>query len=109
LEYQLSLEMENTWPEKLMYAIMLPHRAWAAGDTLVAMLKLCPLTKGVWVENVVTRYGRQQSCMSNNTTISMNYKWKVVHNVTRIVRCVKHKIVNGKAVRVELVGSGSAK
>jgi hypothetical protein len=26
LEYQQTLEIENTWPEKLMYSIMLPHK-----------------------------------------------------------------------------------
>ncbi|KAI9442547.1 hypothetical protein H4582DRAFT_1929108, partial [Lactarius indigo] len=26
-EYQQSLEIENTWPEKLMYSIMIPHKA----------------------------------------------------------------------------------
>jgi len=45
LEYQQSVEVENTWPGKIMYAIMLPHKAWAAADTLVAVLRLSPLAK----------------------------------------------------------------
>jgi len=117
LEYQLSTEMENTWPEKLMYSIMLPHRAWAGGDKVVAVLKLSPLTKGVWVENVVTTLWEttellvQQHHQLKDAVHLPRYgdKSKVVHNVSRIVRCVKHKIVNGKAVRVELLGSTSAK
>ena len=55
LEYQQTLEIENTWPEKLMYAIMLPHKAWAGGDTLSAVLKFSPLAKGVTVDRIVTR------------------------------------------------------
>jgi len=112
LEYQLSSEMENTWPEKLMYSIMLPHRAWAAGDKIVAVLKLSPLTKGVWVENVVTTLWettellvQQQHHQDALHLPRHGDKWKVVHNVTRIVRCVKHIIVNGKAVRVELLSA----
>jgi len=30
-----------------MYAIMLPHKAWAAGDTLAAVFKFNPLSKGL--------------------------------------------------------------
>ena len=115
LEYQLSLEVENTWPMKLMYSIMLPHRAWAAGDTLVAVLKLCPLAKGVWVESVVTTLWEttqlhiQQHHRLKNALPLQGDKSTAVHNVTRIVRCVKHKILNGKAVRVDLVDLASAK
>ncbi|KAF8499673.1 hypothetical protein F5888DRAFT_1802161 [Russula emetica] len=46
VEYQQSLEIENTWPEKIMYSIMVPHKAWAAGDDLTAAIKLSPLAKG---------------------------------------------------------------
>ena len=52
LEYQQSIDIENTWPEKLMYAITLPHKAWAAGDTLTAIVKLSPLAKGVYVQAI---------------------------------------------------------
>ncbi|KAH9944720.1 arrestin [Amylocystis lapponica] len=37
LEYQQTLEIENTWPEKLMYSIMIPHKAWAAGEQVTAV------------------------------------------------------------------------
>lgn len=52
LEYQQTIEIENTWPEKLMYAIMLPHKAWAAGDIMTAIIKLSPLAKGVYVQAI---------------------------------------------------------
>ena len=54
LEYQQTLEIENTWPDKLMYTLVLPHRAWAAGDTLTALCKFIPLAKGVRVVSVTT-------------------------------------------------------
>ena len=54
LEYQQSLEIENTWPGKLMYSIMIPHKAWAAGDQLTAIVKFSPLSKGVRVLAVTT-------------------------------------------------------
>ena len=71
IEYQQSLEIENTWPEKLMYSIMIPHKAWPAGDNLTAVVKFSPLAKGVRVLSVITtlnetiktftRTGRQES------------------------------------------------
>lgn len=36
---------ENVWRGKAIYSIALPHRAWAAGDTLMALVKLVPLCK----------------------------------------------------------------
>ena len=95
-----------------MYAIMLPHRAWAAGDTLFAILKLSPLAKGVRVENVVTTLWETTELHVHPHKNSLHLhddNPKVVHSERRIVRCVKHEIVNGKAVRVNLVGSGSTK
>ena len=91
IEYQQSLEIENTWPEKLMYSIMVPHKAWAAGDNLTAIVKLSPLAKGVRVLSVITtlnetiktftRTGRQES--------------------TKALIEVKHEFRNGQAVCVE--------
>ena len=90
IEYQQSLEIENTWPEKLMYSIMIPHKAWPAGDNLTAVVKFSPLAKGVRVLSVVTtlnetiktftRTGRQES--------------------TKTLIEVKHEFRNGQAVRV---------
>src|SRR5712671_35494 len=53
LEYQQSLEIENTWPEKIMYSIVVPHKAWAAGDDLTAIVKISPLAKGVRILSIV--------------------------------------------------------
>lgn len=108
LEYQQSVEVENSWPEKLMYAIMLPHGAWAAGDTLIAVLKLSPLAKGVWVENVVTTLWETTELHAQHhhrkNALHQSDKYKMAHSETRIVRCIKHEIVDGKAVRVSLLG-----
>lgn len=54
LEYQQTLEIENTWPEKLMYSIMILHKAWAAGDRVTAVVKFSPLVKGARVQSVTT-------------------------------------------------------
>ncbi|KAF8268624.1 hypothetical protein EI94DRAFT_1829403 [Lactarius quietus] len=90
IEYQQSLEIENTWPEKLMYSIMIPHKAWPAGDNLTAVVKFSPLAKGVRVLGVTTtlnetiktftRTGRQES--------------------TKTLIEVKHQFRNGQAVCV---------
>lgn len=69
LEYQQTLEgalllcsvswqsltpgtVENTWPGKIMYSLTLPHKAWAAGDTLMALVKFAPLAKGVCISTM---------------------------------------------------------
>ncbi|KAI0744133.1 hypothetical protein C8Q80DRAFT_880934 [Daedaleopsis nitida] len=106
LEYQQTLEIENTWPEKLMYSIMIPHKAWAAGERLTAVVKFQPLVKGARVLNVTTTL---------NETIKLWSRSGCQEN-TRIVATAKHDIVDGKAVvadehhhrfRVPLLSNGS--
>jgi hypothetical protein len=88
LEYQQTLEIENTWPEKLMYSIMLPHKAWAAGDTLVALVKFSPLSKGTSIIRVA-------SSLHETTSI---YGRSGSQDHVRMVANVKQAIVNGRAV-----------
>ncbi|KIM30506.1 hypothetical protein M408DRAFT_32139, partial [Serendipita vermifera MAFF 305830] len=52
LEFQQTLEIENVWPEKVSYTVILPHKAWAAGDQISAILKFTPLVKGVKVVSI---------------------------------------------------------
>lgn len=91
LEYQQTLEIENTWPEKLMYSIMIPHKAWAAGDKLTALVKFSPIAKGVCVLSVTTTI--------NETT--KVYARSGAQEQTRAVATTRHEIINGKAVEVE--------
>ncbi|KAF9236340.1 hypothetical protein BU15DRAFT_50123 [Melanogaster broomeanus] len=96
LEYQQSLEIENTWPEKLMYSIMIPHKAWAIGDDLTVIVKFSPLAKGVRVLTVVT----------NVTETTKLHCRGGVQEHTRSVITVKHDLVNGNAVPVVEQNSG---
>ncbi|KDQ55745.1 hypothetical protein JAAARDRAFT_159113 [Jaapia argillacea MUCL 33604] len=91
LEYQQTLEIENTWPEKLMYSIMIPHKAWAAGDSLTAVVKFSPLTKGTRVLNVHTTL---------NETTKLHVRSGVQEN-TRIISTTRHDIIEGKAFCTE--------
>jgi len=91
LEYQQTLEIENTWPEKLMYSIMIPHKAWAAGDTLTALTKFSPLAKGVTVLNINT---------SIHETTKV-YSRSGYQEQTRVVAAVRHEIARGKALEVQ--------
>lgn len=84
LEYQQTLEIENTWPDKLMYTLVLPHRAWAAGDTLTALCKFVPLAKGVRVISVLTNL---------NETVKISSRGS---ECTRAVVTTKHEVINGK-------------
>jgi hypothetical protein len=93
LEYQQTLEIENTWPEKLMYSIMIPHKAWAATDTLTAQVKFSPLVKGVGVVTVTTAI--HETTKVNARSSAQEY--------TRIIASVKHEFIEGKAVEVPLL------
>lgn len=84
LEYQQTLEIENTWPDKLMYTLVLPHRAWAAGDTVTALCKFIPLVKGVRVLSVVTNLNETVKIPSRGSEF------------TRAVVATKHEVTNGK-------------
>ncbi|OBZ70606.1 hypothetical protein A0H81_09239 [Grifola frondosa] len=88
LEYQQTLEIENTWPEKLMYSIMIPHKAWAAGERVIAVVKFSPLVKGARVLSVTTTL---------NETVKLYARTGPQEN-TRIVSSTRHEIVDGKAV-----------
>lgn len=91
LEYQQTLEIENSWPEKLMYSIMIPHKAWAVGDKLTALAKFSPLTKGARVLSVST---------SVYETTKLTARYGCQEN-TRVVAHAKHEIVGHKALCVE--------
>ncbi|TRM70115.1 hypothetical protein BD626DRAFT_422757 [Schizophyllum amplum] len=88
LEYQQTLEIENTWPGKIMYSILVPHKAWAAGDNLTALVKFSPLTKGTSVVSVTTS-------VHETTKI---YARSGFQEHSRVVATLKHDIVNGRAV-----------
>jgi len=73
-----------------MYSIMVPHKAWAAGDTITALVKFSPLLKGVGVLNINT---------SVHETIKV-YTRTGHQEHTRIVASARHEIVGGKAVPI---------
>lgn len=91
LEYQQTLEIENTWPEKLMYSVMIPHKSWAIGDTLIALAKFSPLAKGVRVLSVTA------SILETTKLYARNGH----QEHTRMVAYAKHEIVGHRAVCVE--------
>ncbi|KAG9309271.1 hypothetical protein JVU11DRAFT_10755 [Chiua virens] len=90
LEYQQSLEIENTWPEKLMYSILIPHKAWAAGDKLTAIVKFSPLAKGVRVLMVTTTISE---------TTKLHSRGGVQEQIRSVVTA-NHELLNGNAVPV---------
>ena len=94
LEYQQSSEIENTWPGKLMYSILLPHRAWAAGDTLTALVKFVPVSKGVRVLSITSTI---------NETVRLSLKGisrMVTPEYTRPVAIARYDVIGGKPVWV---------
>ncbi|EDR11623.1 uncharacterized protein LACBIDRAFT_314025 [Laccaria bicolor S238N-H82] len=92
LEYQQTLEIENSWPEKLMYSILLPHKAWAAGDKLSALVKFSPLSKGTSVSHLTTSIHETTKIFARSGPLES----------TRTITTTRHDIVNGKAVEVPI-------
>jgi len=88
LEYQQSSEIENTWPGKLMYSILLPHKAWAAGDTLTALAKFVPISKGVKVLSITSTI---------TETVRLSFR-SITQESTRRVAVAEYAIIEGKPV-----------
>ncbi|KAJ7089733.1 hypothetical protein B0H15DRAFT_269383 [Mycena belliarum] len=86
LEYQQTRDIEHEWAGKLMFSVAIPHVAWAAGDELLALLKVTPLVKGVGVLSVTTSIRETTKVFSRAGTN------------TRTVATVTHEIIGGKAV-----------
>ena len=92
LEYQQSSEIQNTWPGKLMYSILLPHKAWAAGDTLTALAKFVPVSKGVRVLSIT-------STISETVRVAIKNTHKMVSPESmRPVAIAKHEVVGGRLI-----------
>ncbi|KAF8650270.1 hypothetical protein AX16_005324 [Volvariella volvacea WC 439] len=96
LEYQQTLDIEGAWPDKVMYSCMIPHKAWAAGDNLTAIIKLSPLCKDIRLLKIVT-------------TIRESTRFHGAHSREhmRVVSMAKHEIVNGRAVPLSSSDQGS--
>ena len=54
LEFSQTCDIENTWPNKLIYAITLPHKVFAAGESIPIAIKFTPIVKGVKVSHLTT-------------------------------------------------------
>jgi len=90
LEFNQTLEIENTWPGKVMYALTLPFKAYAAGDDIPVNVKFMPLAKGVRVTSVtsvIKEYSLVHTRHSN-------------HPDQRVAASVKHELRHGRAVLV---------
>jgi arrestin-related trafficking adapter 4/5/7 len=92
LEYQQTLEIENTWPEKLMYSIMIPHKAWAIRDRVTAVMKFEPIAKGARVISVAT---------SVHESVRIHGRAGAGHESSRPVISMRHEFQNGRAICVE--------
>ncbi|KAG9033480.1 hypothetical protein FRB95_014759 [Tulasnella sp. JGI-2019a] len=91
LEYSQTVEIENTWPGKVMYSIMLPHKAFAAGDSIPALLKFTPIAKGcnvLSIEGTVKQY---------SSTI---WKGAPPMQASKVVARCKYEVHGGVAVDV---------
>ncbi|CAE6480515.1 unnamed protein product [Rhizoctonia solani] len=91
MEYNQTLEIENTWPGKIMYSFVVPHKAFAAGVDIPILVKFQPMAKGVTVQSIVTSIKEYTSV-----------RWRgMQHQETRTVSTTRHVIRNGRAVRAD--------
>ncbi|KAG9125048.1 hypothetical protein FRC07_009191 [Ceratobasidium sp. 392] len=91
MEYNQTLEIENTWPGKIMYSFIVPHKAFSAGDDIPVLVKFQPVAKGVSVQSITTTIKEYTSV-----------RWRgLQHQETRTVASAKHEIRNGRAVLVK--------
>ncbi|ORY89683.1 hypothetical protein BCR35DRAFT_300097 [Leucosporidium creatinivorum] len=70
VEYNQTLEIENTWPGKVMYAFTIPHKAYAAGETIPVSVKFSPLAKGVRIVSLVTTIREHTTVHSKSSSHS---------------------------------------
>jgi hypothetical protein len=90
LEFNQTLEIENTWPGKVMYCLTLPHKAYAAGDEIPVSLKFMPLAKGVRVTNITSVIKEYSMVHTRHSS----------HAEARVAATSKHEIRDGRAYRV---------
>ncbi|KAG8888253.1 hypothetical protein FRB98_008087 [Tulasnella sp. 332] len=91
LEYSQTVEIENTWPGKVMYSIMIPHKAFAGGDYIPALLKFTPIAKGCSVTSIEGTVKEYSSVV-----------WKGASPVqtSKVVAKCKYEIHGGAAIDV---------
>ncbi|GAA5948720.1 hypothetical protein JCM3765_004984 [Sporobolomyces pararoseus] len=97
VEYNQTLEIENTWPGKVMYSFTLPHKAFAAGDTIPVAVKFSPLAKGVRIVSLVTT-------IREHTTV---YSKSSSHSEARDATVVKYNFVQDGAPSSSEQNSGN--
>lgn len=95
LEYNQTLEIENTWPGKVMYCLTLPHKAYAAGDEIPVSVKFMPLAKGTRVTHIT-------SVIKEYTLVHTRHS---SHPEVRVAATCKHELKEGRAFRVTERGS----
>ncbi|KAK4054144.1 hypothetical protein OIV83_001169 [Microbotryomycetes sp. JL201] len=96
VEYNQTLEIENTWPGKVMYAFTIPHKAYAAGDTIPVSVKFSPLAKGIKVTSLITtiREHTQIRTLTNSFGLSTIHSKNSQHSEARDATVVKYNFVS---------------
>ncbi|KAJ2922575.1 hypothetical protein H1R20_g14527, partial [Candolleomyces eurysporus] len=92
LEYQQTLEIENTWPDKIMYSVVLPHKAWAMGDKVGSLFKFCPLAKGTRVESIITNIVETTKVFARSGN----------QESSRVVASSRHDLIEGRPVLIDV-------
>ncbi|GAA5972647.1 hypothetical protein JCM8115_006459 [Rhodotorula mucilaginosa] len=98
VEFNQTLEIENTWPGKVMYSFTLPHKAFAAGDTIPVAVKFSPLAKGVSIVSLITT-------IREHTTV---YSKSSSHSEARDATTVKYSFIDNVSGTPSATPSGTS-
>ncbi|KAF8342295.1 uncharacterized protein EI90DRAFT_2988811 [Cantharellus anzutake] len=94
IEFGQVMEVENTWPGKITYSLLIPHKAFAVGDTIPTLVKFQPISKGVSVKSIDIELKERVSA-----------RWKNRQSSTlTIMSHAKYEVRDGKAVKVQQGG-----
>ncbi|ORY81456.1 or S-antigen, N-terminal domain-domain-containing protein [Protomyces lactucae-debilis] len=66
LEMAQTLSVDNTWPNKIEYAISIPTKSYPIGSTIPINFKLVPLLKGLQIAKIVCVLKEYQSLSIEN-------------------------------------------
>lgn len=66
LEMAQTLSVDNTWPNKIEYAISIPTKSYPIGSTIPINFKLVPLLKGLSIQKITAQLKEYQSLLIEN-------------------------------------------
>jgi hypothetical protein len=68
LEFLHAMSVENVWPNKVEYSIVIPQKAVVFGGTVEMEMRFCPLLKGLELGEITAKMVESRECMIQGST-----------------------------------------